>query len=106
MHADWWGPLEDGYVASNSCWLLDDFTPENGATRLVPGTHRGTQVPSDVMTDPSAPHPDEKVLRGKAGDVVVVAYSSGEIFVSGANTEVKATLTQTSIGPSSCSTRA
>ncbi len=73
LHADW-GRLETpgDYQVCNSLWLLDDFTPENGATRLVPGTHRGTQVPSDVMTDPSAAHPDEKVLQGKAGDVVVV----------------------------------
>ena len=34
---------EDGsqrFYACNSIWLLSDFTPENGATRLVPGSHR------------------------------------------------------------------
>jgi ectoine hydroxylase-related dioxygenase (phytanoyl-CoA dioxygenase family) len=73
LHADW-GRLETpgDYQVCNSLWLLDDFTPDNGATRVVPGTHRGTQTPSDVMKDPSAPHPDELVLQGKAGDVVVV----------------------------------
>ena len=73
LHADW-GRLETpgDYQVCNSLWLLDDFTVDNGATRVVPGTHIGTKVPSDVMTDPSEAHPDEKVLIGKAGDVVVV----------------------------------
>lgn len=73
LHADW-GRLETpgDYQVCNSLWLLDDFTPDNGATRLVPGTHIGGKVPSDEMTDPSASHPHEKVLQGKAGDVVVV----------------------------------
>lgn len=73
LHADW-GRLErpGDYQVCNSLWLLDDFTPDNGATRVVPGTQRGAKVPTDVMSDPSAPHPDEIVLQGKAGDVVVV----------------------------------
>ena len=73
LHADW-GRLETpgDYQVCNSLWLLDDFTPDNGATRLVPGTHKGTKVPTDEMTDPTASHPNEKVLSGKAGDVVVV----------------------------------
>lgn len=73
LHPDW-GRLETpgDYQVCNSLWLLDDFTPDNGATRVVPGTQRGTQVPMDVMTDPTAPHPDEVMLLGKAGDVVVV----------------------------------
>jgi len=73
LHADW-GRLETpgDYQVCNSLWLLDDFTPDNGATRVVPGTHNGAKVPTDEMTDPTAPHPNEKVLSGKAGDVVVV----------------------------------
>jgi len=27
-------------VVVNTMWALDDFTPTNGATRLVPGSHR------------------------------------------------------------------
>lgn len=73
LHADW-GRLETpgNYQVCNSLWLLDDFTPDNGATRLVPGSHRSGKMPGDVKSDPSAPHPDELVLTGKAGDVVVV----------------------------------
>ncbi len=73
LHADW-GRLEKPgeYQVCNSMWLLDDYTPYNGATRVVPGTHKGTKLPSDIMSDTTQPHPDEVVLQGKAGDVVVV----------------------------------
>jgi ectoine hydroxylase-related dioxygenase (phytanoyl-CoA dioxygenase family) len=73
LHADW-GRLETPgvYQVCNSLWLLDDFTPENGATRLVPGSQRSGKMPGDVMANPTDSHPDEIVLQGKAGDVVVV----------------------------------
>jgi ectoine hydroxylase-related dioxygenase (phytanoyl-CoA dioxygenase family) len=41
LHSDWGRRnAAEPYHLVNSIWLLDDFTPENGATRLVPGTHR------------------------------------------------------------------
>jgi ectoine hydroxylase-related dioxygenase (phytanoyl-CoA dioxygenase family) len=72
LHADW-GPLDlaEGFQVCNSIWLLDDFTPENGATRVVPGTHRSGQSPADVLEDPSAAHPDERLLLAPAGTVVI-----------------------------------
>lgn len=72
LHADW-GRLETpgDYQVCNSIWLIDDFTPENGATRVVPGSHRSTLTPVEAMGDPTRPHPDEVLLLGRAGDVVV-----------------------------------
>jgi ectoine hydroxylase-related dioxygenase (phytanoyl-CoA dioxygenase family) len=72
LHADW-GPLDlsEGFQVCNSIWLLDGFTPENGATRVVPGTHRFGQSPADVLEDPSAAHPDEQLLLAPAGTVVI-----------------------------------
>lgn len=72
LHADW-GRLETpgDYQVCNSVWLLDDFTPENGATRVVPGSHLTGKTPGDEMANPSDPHPNEVVLLGKAGDVVI-----------------------------------
>src|SRR5690348_9697541 len=73
LHADW-GRLETPgvYQVCNSLWLLDDFTPDNGATRLVPGSQRSGKMPSDEMANPADTHPNEVVLQGKSGDVVVV----------------------------------
>lgn len=72
LHADW-GDLETpgDFQVCNSVWLLDDFTPENGATRVVPGSHLHAHSAQTALSDPTATHPDEVVLQGKAGDVVV-----------------------------------
>lgn len=72
LHADSGHPVEPGaYEVCNSIWLLDDFTPENGATRVVPGSHRRGTMPADEMPDPAAAHPDQIQLTGRAGTVVV-----------------------------------
>jgi ectoine hydroxylase-related dioxygenase (phytanoyl-CoA dioxygenase family) len=72
LHADWSEPVPPGgYQVCNSIWLLDDFTPENGATRAVPGSHRSGRMPKDEMPDPRQAHPREVQLLGRAGDVVV-----------------------------------
>lgn len=66
--------LKDGrryYNVCNSIWLLSDFTPLNGATRLVPGSHLFGLDPRDGMEDPKAPHPDEILVQGRAGTVFV-----------------------------------
>ncbi|MBX3053841.1 MAG: phytanoyl-CoA dioxygenase family protein [Caldilineaceae bacterium] len=72
LHCDWGSAVEPGdYYVCNSIWLLDEFTPENGATRVVPGSNRSGQRPQDVLADPSAPHPDEVLLTAPAGTVVI-----------------------------------
>ena len=73
LHVDM-GALPDagGFWVCNTIWLLDDFTPDNGATRLVPGSHRWGRRPQDVLPDPMAPHPQEVLLLGRAGDVAVM----------------------------------
>src|SRR5262245_45219465 len=72
LHADWGGAVAPGdYQVCNSIWLLDDFTPDNGATRVVPGTHRSGKAPRDELADPAAPHPDEVKLLAPAGTVVI-----------------------------------
>lgn len=63
---------EKGYWVCNTVWMLDDFTLENGATRAVPGSHRWRKLPQQVLADPSATHPDEVLVTGAAGSVVVM----------------------------------
>ena len=51
---------------------FDDLTRENGATRVVPGTHLISKRPDEFLDDPGAPHPEETTyLTGKAGAVAV-----------------------------------
>jgi len=80
-HSDWVQPLhadvgaiadEKGYWVSNTVWMLDDFTIENGATRAVPGSHKWGKLPQQVLENPSATHPQEILITGKAGTVVVM----------------------------------
>ena len=72
LHADWAGPVAPGdYHVCNSIWLLDDFTAENGATRLVPGSQRSGATPREAMADPKEAHPDEMLLLAPAGTVVI-----------------------------------
>lgn len=62
---------DGGYRLCNSMWVVDEFTADNGATRVVPGSHRSGKLPAEVMADPLAPHPDEIVLTAPAGSVIV-----------------------------------
>ena len=72
LHVDWNTRVAPGdYQVCNSIWLIDDFTEANGATRVVPGSHRNPAMPEEAMADPAAPHPEEMLLLGKAGTVVI-----------------------------------
>jgi len=72
LHADGGSlPDERGSWVCNTAWMLDDFTPENGAIRIVPGSHRAGRLPEVALADPRARHPDQVVVSGRAGDVVV-----------------------------------
>ncbi len=81
LHADWGKAVEPGdFYICNSIWLLVDFTEENGATRVVPGTHLSGELPSkdcpldhthDFSCNPLGAHPDEVKVLAPAGTVVV-----------------------------------
>src|SRR6188474_3586579 len=62
-------PDERGYWVCNTIWMLDDFTTDNGATRVVPGSHKWGKRPQDVLADPDAPHPGEVLVTGRAGGI-------------------------------------
>ncbi|HEX5167987.1 MAG TPA: phytanoyl-CoA dioxygenase family protein [Cyclobacteriaceae bacterium] len=72
LHVDWHEAVPPGqYKVCNSIWLLDDFTKENGATRIVPGTHRSGGLPQNILEDPEAPHKDEVIITAPAGSVFI-----------------------------------
>ena len=61
-------PLPKPHVSiiCNSMWALTDFTIENGATRLVPGTHRADRSPQ-----PFGESVEPRAAEMKAGSVLV-----------------------------------
>lgn len=100
LHSDGYrfGPTDWRIV--NTMILLDDMSAENGATRLVPGSHKWPplNVPYDfvlqesdsvmaeraampelsddekalIPEDPVAPHPQEVLVTGRAGTICVI----------------------------------
>lgn len=81
LHADM-GAIADeqGYWVCNSVWLLDDFTLDNGALRVVPGSHRWGRLPPRATSDGDRPDPAEaghvrfaeELVTAPAGSVVVM----------------------------------
>ncbi len=72
LHVDWHEAVAPRqYKVCNSIWLLDDFTRENGATRVVPGTHLLGTLPQDSLSNPEGPHPDELLIEAPAGSVFI-----------------------------------
>lgn len=72
LHVDWHEAVAPrDYKVCNSIWLLDDFYPENGATRVVPGSHLQAELPQDVLDDSLATHPEEVIIEAPAGSVVI-----------------------------------
>lgn len=73
LHADWKQPRPDFPKVHlvNSIWAIDDLSAENGAPRIIPGTHNRPELPEDVLADPSASHPDEIIFACPAGSVMI-----------------------------------
>lgn len=79
-------PDERGNCVCNVIWILDAFTAENGATRVVPGSHKWMKFPQDEMADPMAAHPLEIIVEAPAGTVAVInthAWHGGTANKSG-----------------------
>jgi ectoine hydroxylase-related dioxygenase (phytanoyl-CoA dioxygenase family) len=81
LHADW-HPRRPGepYRAATAIWMLDDFREDNGATRVVPGSHLQPGVVDKTVTQPLARHPREIVVVGRAGSVLLF---NGHLLHSG-----------------------
>jgi len=81
LHADWSARYKgEPFRIVTTIWLLDDFTKENGATRVVPGTHQLLMPPPKSFADPASRHPDQTIIVAKAGSVLVF---NGHLWHSG-----------------------
>jgi ectoine hydroxylase-related dioxygenase (phytanoyl-CoA dioxygenase family) len=73
LHADMAAISDErGFWVCNVLWMLQDITLENGPLRVVPGTHHNRQLPQDVLSDTLADHPDQVMVTGGAGTIVVM----------------------------------
>jgi ectoine hydroxylase-related dioxygenase (phytanoyl-CoA dioxygenase family) len=103
LHSDTPRSHPEDWRMVNTMVLLDDMTEDNGPTRLVPGSHKLVPInvpdinmneyertemsPEDaaiVPKDPTAPHPREIHITGKAGTVAVI---NGRIWHGGTTNE-------------------
>lgn len=73
LHADWKKPRPDFPKVHlvNAIWALDGLSAENGAPRIIPGTHNQHELPEEVLNDIDGPHPDEVFLECPAGSVMI-----------------------------------
>jgi ectoine hydroxylase-related dioxygenase (phytanoyl-CoA dioxygenase family) len=51
--------------------MVDEFRPDNGATRFVPGSHRWSSGPEEALADPRAEHGEQVLACGIAGSLLV-----------------------------------
>jgi ectoine hydroxylase-related dioxygenase (phytanoyl-CoA dioxygenase family) len=58
--------VPDFPLSINVVWMLDDFTAENGATRVVPGSHRRAEGPERDRV-----YPDEVLAIAPAGTILM-----------------------------------
>lgn len=73
LHADWKKPRPDFPKVHlvNTIWAIDALSADNGAPRIIPGTHLRPELPEDILADPSLPHPDEVIFEAPAGSVMI-----------------------------------
>lgn len=76
-------PLPEFPMFVNSLWLLNDFTPENGGTRFVPGSHRFLKKPPSKDDPMSLCHSDEVRLCAPKGSVFL--FNGAIWHATGAN---------------------
>lgn len=81
LHADWTARSKgEPFRIVTTIWLLDDFTSDNGATRVVPGTHHLLSQPPKSFADPASRHPKQRIIVAGAGSVLVF---NGHLWHSG-----------------------
>jgi len=72
LHVDWLARAPDEpFAVVTALWALDEFTTDNGAPRVVPGSHRVPRPIPKEMQVPAAHHPREQLVLARAGSVLL-----------------------------------
>ena len=80
IHADFlWGVKGTPQVV-NAVWLIDEFTTDNGPTRVVPGTHRSGMHPTADLVDG-----EPRDLNGRVEGEIKLTGRAGCCFVYNAH---------------------
>ena len=85
LHSSEW-PLV-GFIV-----MVDDFRPDNGATRFVPGSHRWPRAPRDSMTGVVAEHRRQVLACGSAGSLLVFDGSTWHGHTANVSSEPRRSL--------------
>jgi len=85
LHVDTVGPVKPGeQILANAFWILDEMSRENGATRLVPDSHKTYSVPAGNYAQPNGKHPNEIYISANPGDLLLF---SAHLWHSGSRNE-------------------
>jgi ectoine hydroxylase-related dioxygenase (phytanoyl-CoA dioxygenase family) len=74
-------------ILANAFWLLDYMEESNGATRVIPGSHRLGRIPPKGWQHRDAQHPQARSINARAGDAIVFSahlWHAGSKNLSGA----------------------
>lgn len=70
LHVDF-KSAADGWPMTGFIIMIDEFRNDNGTTRLVPGSHRFSHSPADVMEDVTADYAGQELACGPAGSIII-----------------------------------
>jgi hypothetical protein len=70
LHADFQRD-GDGWPMVGFIFMIDEFRPDNGATRFVPGSHQASTSPDESMQDATAPYEGQVLGCGPAGSMLI-----------------------------------
>jgi ectoine hydroxylase-related dioxygenase (phytanoyl-CoA dioxygenase family) len=68
------------YFVVTALFMIDAFSAENGATRVVPGSHRRPGPVPRSYAQPLAVHTEERIIAAAAGSVLLL---NGHVWHSG-----------------------
>jgi hypothetical protein len=71
LHRDWHTPPRGAINIVTGIALIDAFTVNNGATRVVPGTHVSPGRADKRVADPAYIHPSQVIVEANPGSVLI-----------------------------------